>query len=74
MSVICFLISYIGEHRGICFAGGMAGAIVISWIAAGTSMWAAVRIGRRRIIYASIFALTVAIAATIRWYFAIFNQ
>lgn len=73
----CRLISFIGEERGhplgICFAGGMSGAICASWMATGSGACAAIRIRKRRIILASILALIVAIAATIRAYLLILN-
>jgi hypothetical protein len=78
MALGCLLISFIGEERGhplrICFAGGVSGAVVISWMGAGSSVWAAFRTRKRRIIRASILALTVAVAATIRVYIVVFEQ
>lgn len=78
LALACLLTSFIGEERGhplgICFAGGISGAVVISWMAAGSSVWAAFRIRKRPIVCASTLALTVAVAATIRAYIVFFER
>jgi hypothetical protein len=78
MAFVGLLFSFIGEERGhplrFCFTWGMTIATFSSWMAAGIAVWATFRMRKRRIIRASILALMVAGAATIRSYLLVFQQ
>ncbi len=52
-------------------AGGLSGALVVSWIAAGTSIWAAIRTRQRCVYHAVLLCVPLAVVATaFGYYFA----
>ena len=55
-------------------AGGLSGAVVISWIAAGLSIWAAIRIRQRCIYHAALLCVPLAVIATAYGYYFAFVQ
>lgn len=53
-------------------AGGLAGAFQVSWIAAGVSLWATIRIRKRRILNYTLLSTMLAAISTAYAYYWIF--
>jgi hypothetical protein len=65
----------IGREQQFLFgvrAGALGGALIYSWVAAGTSIWAAIRFRQRRSYFMVPLCILVASAATAFGYYWIF--
>ena len=57
---------------GFFRAGGLAGAFLMSWIAAGCSLWAAIRLSKRRILICALVSVILAMISTAYAYYWVF--
>lgn len=74
---VCLLLALLPvrrEQEFLFFLKGMglSGAFVISWITAGSSTWAAVRVQKRQIVVSALLSVPLALASTAYAYYLFF--
>lgn len=74
---VCLLLALLPVRREQEFlfflrSMGFSSAFLISWIAAGTSTWAAIRIRKRQVVVAALLSVPFAIASTAYSYYWVF--